>query len=173
MQFARIRGKMQISLQAAHKHTAARSVPAGTWILVAALLAEVATFSAIGENFLTVGNFFEVLRFSIELGLLAVAMTPVLVTGGIDLSVGSMMGLAAVVFGAMWHDWNLPIPAAAFVALLSGFAGGSLNAILIARFKLPPLIVTLGSFSLFRGIAEGITRAAVNYTEFPKSFLIL
>src|SRR5439155_21271177 len=132
-----------------------------------------AIFAAIGENFLTVGNFFEVLRFSIELGLLAVAMTPVLVTGGIDLSVGSMMGLAAVVFGAMWHDWNLPIPAAAFVALLLGFAGGSLNALLIARLNLPPLIVTLGSFSLFRGIAEGITRAAVNYTEFPKSFLIL
>src|SRR5205814_969544 len=88
---------------------------------------EMRVVAAIGENFLTVGNFFEVLRFSIELGLLAVAMTPVLVTGGIDLSVGSMMGLAAVVFGAMWRDWNWPIPAAAFVALLLGFAGGSLN----------------------------------------------
>src|SRR5437763_15094803 len=161
MQFARIRGNMQISLQAAHKHTAARSVPAGTWILVAALLAEVAIFSAIGENFLTVGNLFEVLRFSIELGLLAVAMTPVLVAGGIDLSVGSMMGLAAVVFGAMWRDWNLPIAVAALITVLVGFAGGGLNAFLISRLNLPPLIVTLGTFSLFRGIAEGVTRAAV------------
>ena len=49
-------------------------------------------------------------------------------------------------------------------------AGGGLNAFLISRLKLPPLIVTLGSFSMFRGIAEGMTHAAVNYTDFPKSF---
>src|SRR5205809_5698275 len=171
MQFARIRGNMQISLQAAPKQTAARIVPAGTWVLVAALLAEVATFSAIGENFLTAGNFFEVLRFSVELGLLAVALTPVLVTGGIDLSVGSMMGLAAVTFGAMWRDAHLPLIACAVIAVLLGCAGGGLNALLIARLNLPALIVTLGSFSLFRGIAEGMTHAAVNYTGFPSSFL--
>src|SRR5437867_8560093 len=135
------------------------------WILVAALLLEVTIFSAIAENFFTTGNFFEVLRFSVELGLLAIALTPVIITGGIDLSVGSMMGLAAVVFGAAWRDWNLPLPAAAFMALLSGCAGGGLNALLISRLNLPPLIVTLASFSLFRGIAEGITHAAVNYTN--------
>src|SRR5437867_6589002 len=98
------------------------------WIVVAALLAEVTVFSAIAENFFTAGNFFEVLRFSVELGLLAIALTPVIITGGIDLSVGSMMGLAAVVFGAVWHDWNLPLPAAACVAPLLGCAGGGLNA---------------------------------------------
>src|SRR5206468_2878329 len=130
-------------------------------------------FSAIAENFFTASNFFEVLRFSVELGLLAIALTPVIVTGGIDLSVGSMMGLAAVVFGAAWQDWDLPLPAAALAALLLGCAGGGLNALLISRLHLPPLIVTLGSFSLFRGIAEGMTHAAVNYTGFPKSFLFL
>src|SRR5262252_7211668 len=84
-------------------------VPAGVWILLAALLVQVALFSAIAQNFLSASNFVEVLRFSVELGLLAVALTPVIITGGIDLSVGSMMGLAAVVFGAVWHDWNLPL----------------------------------------------------------------
>ena len=74
MRFVRIQENMQVSLRTAHKHAAARVVSSGTWVLVAALLAEVATFAAIGENFLTVGNVFEVLRFSIELGLLAVAM---------------------------------------------------------------------------------------------------
>jgi rhamnose transport system permease protein len=84
-----------------------------------------------------------------------------------------MMGLAAVVFGAAWRDWGLPLPAAAAVALLLGGTGGALNALLISRLNLPPLIVTLGSFSMFRGMAEGLTHGAVNYTDFPKSFLFL
>lgn len=142
-------------------------------ILLLALAGEIVLFSAIAQNFLTIANGFEVLRFSVELGLLAIALTPVIVSGGIDLSVGSMLGLAAVVFGAAVWDWGLPIPAAAAIALLVGAAGGALNAVLIARFDIPPLIVTLGSLSLFRGIAEGITQAAVNYTNFPGAFLAL
>lgn len=58
-------------------------------------------------------------------------------------------------------------------ALLAGCAGGAMNALLIARFNLPPLVVTLGSFSLFRGIAEGITQGTVNFSGFPRSFLYL
>jgi len=159
--------------EAAHKQFSVRTLPASVWILLGALFGEVAIFTAIAENFLTTSNFFEVLRFSVELGLLAIALTPVIITGGIDLSVGSMMGLAAVVFGAIWRDWNLPLPLAACVALLLGCAGGGLNAVLISRLRLPSLIVTLGTFSMFRGIAEGMTHAAVNYTDFPKSFLFL
>jgi len=164
---------MQGLPQAGREGAAVRVFPAARWALIAALLAEAVVFSVIAENFLTAGNFFEVLRFSVELGLLAVAPTPVLVTGGIDLSVGSMMGLAAVTFGAMWRDAHLPLIACAVIAVLLGCAGGGLNALLIARLNLPALIVTLGSFSLFRGIAEGMTHAAVNYTGFPSSFLVL
>jgi rhamnose transport system substrate-binding protein/rhamnose transport system permease protein len=142
-------------------------------ILLAALAVEVAVFSATAQNFLTVTNAVEVLRLSIELGLLAVAVTPVLITGGIDLSVGSMLGLAAVVFGAAYHDWHLPIAAAATVAVLVGSAGGALNALLVAGLGVPALIVTLGSMSLFRGAAEGMTHAAVNYSGFPAGFLQL
>ena len=145
----------------------------GEWILLAALAAEIAIFSAIGQNFFTLDNFFEVIRFSVELGLLSIAMTPVMVTGGIDLSVGSMMGLAAVVFGVAVKDWHLPAGAGVLAALAVGSAGGALNAGLISRLKLPPLIVTLGTYSMYRGIAEGITRGAINYTDFPASFLYL
>jgi rhamnose transport system substrate-binding protein/rhamnose transport system permease protein len=150
-----------------------RWFPNGEWILLLALLAEMAVFSVIAQNFFTVANFFEVTRLSVELGLLAIALTAVIVSGGIDLSVGAMMGLAAVIFGAASRDWNWPIPAAAAAALLAGAAGGSLNAVAVSRFDVPPLIVTLGSLSLFRGIAEGITHAAVNYTDFPPAFLAL
>jgi rhamnose transport system permease protein len=76
-----------------------------------------------------------------------------------------------VVFGAANRDLGWPIPVAALAALLVGAAGGALNALLIARLDIPPLIVTLGSLSLFRGIAEGLTHAAVNYTNFPPRFL--
>jgi rhamnose transport system permease protein len=77
----------------------------------------------------------------VELGLLALALTPVIITGGIDLSVGSMMGLAAVVMGALWRDAHLPIVLAAALALLTGLMGGGLNALMIARLRFPPLIV--------------------------------
>jgi rhamnose transport system permease protein len=145
--------------------------PGKETILVVALAAEVALFSAIAHNFFTVANFFEITRLSIELGLLAVALTPVIVSGGIDLSVGAMMGLSAVVFGAAARDWHVGIPGAAAAALIVGCAGGAMNAWLISRLGVPPLIVTLGSLSLFRGIAEGLTRGAVNYTDFPPRFL--
>lgn len=145
----------------------------GEWAVVIVLAIEIAVFSLIAQNFATTGNVFEVARLSVELGLLAVALTPVLVTGGIDLSVGAMMGLAAVMFGAAYRDWHLPIPLAACVSLLAGSIGGALNAFLVARLNIPPLIVTLGTFSLFRGVAEGITHAAVNYTGFPAPFLAL
>jgi rhamnose transport system substrate-binding protein len=151
----------------------ARLFPKGERVLLLALAGELALFSAIARNFFTVGNFFEITRFSVELGLLAVALTPVIVTGGIDLSVGSMMGLAAVSFGAAYHDWHAALPVAAAFALLLGCAGGALNAVLVARLQLPPLIVTLGTFSLFRGAAEGVTHGAVNYTGFPPGFLFL
>jgi rhamnose transport system permease protein len=150
-----------------------RWFPNGEQVLLLALVGEVALFSTIAQNFLTVGNFFELTRFSVELGLLAIALTPIIITGGIDLSVGSMMGLAAVSFGAAYHDWHMALPVAAAFALLLGSAGGALNALLVARLRLPPLIVTLGTFSLFRGVAEGMTHGAVNYTGFPRRFLFL
>ena len=83
------------------------------WILPGALVCEATVLAAVAPNFLTLANLFEVMRLSMEVGLLAVALTPILVTGGIDLSVGAMMGLAAVMFGMAYRDWNLPVIGAA------------------------------------------------------------
>src|SRR5947208_7506852 len=94
-------------------------------ILLALIAVEVAVFAAIGTNFFTLGNGFEVLRLSVEIGLLAVALTPVVVGGGIDLSVGSLMGLSAVLFGTFWRDLGMPVVVAAPLTLLVGaLAGG-------------------------------------------------
>ncbi len=158
---------------APHKSWRERWFPNGEWMVLLALGIEIAIFAGVARNFLTTANFLEVIRLSVELGLLALALTPVIITGGIDLSVGSMMGLSAVMFGALVMDWHWPIWAAVVATLLMGCVGGALNGVLVAEFKIPPLIVTLGSFSAFRGIAEGITHGAVNYSGFSKSFLFL
>jgi rhamnose transport system permease protein len=143
----------------------------GEWALLLALVVEVLFFSSAAPSFASWGNFFEVLRFSVELGLLAVALTPILITGGIDLSVGSTIGLTAVLFGVMTQTMHLPTLAAVFLSLLLGVVAGALNAALIAGLRLPALIVTLGTFSLYRGIAEGITHGAVSFTGYTAGFL--
>jgi rhamnose transport system substrate-binding protein len=139
---------------------------------LAVLLAIViAVFWVAGTNFGTWGNLIELVRLAGEVGLLALALTPIIITGGIDLSVGALMGLTAVVFGLAWRDAGLPVWAAAAAALATGGAGGALNALLIARFSLPPLLVTLGTLSLFRGLAEGVTGGADFVSGFPQAFL--
>ena len=150
-----------------------RLFPNNEWALLLVIFVECSVFSLTGSNFLSTANAFEITRLSVEVGLLSLVLTPIIITAGIDLSVGSMMGLAAVVLGSLWRDAHMPIILAAAVTLLVGIAGGSLNALMIARLRFPPLIVTLGTFSLFRGIAEGLTGGIENYSGFSSSFLSL
>jgi len=142
-------------------------------VLVALLIGELVWFSAAGTNFLTLDNGLEMLRASTEVGLLALALTPVILTGGIDLSCGALLGLSAVVFGAIWRDAGHSLPVAIGAALGVGLLGGGINASMVAGFGRPALIVTLGTASLFRGLAEGLTGGAVNYSGFPSAFLHL
>ena len=150
-----------------------RMFPNNEWILLIVLIGECLIFGVTGDNFLTTGNLFEITRLSVEVGLLALMMTPIIITGGIDLSVGSMMGLSAVVMGSLWRDAGFSMPLAIAITLLVGLLGGALNAAAITKLKAPPLIVTLGTFSLFRGVAEGLTRGIENYSGFSPSFLFL
>src|ERR1043166_8459573 len=142
-------------------------------LLAVVLLIEVLVFSKTGSNFATQGNLFEILRLSTEIGLLALVMTPIILTGGIDLSVGSLLGLCAIVFGKLWRDAGMSPTMAAVGTLVIGALAGGLNATLITGLRLPPLIVTLGTYSLFRGLAEAITHGVDTFTNFPASFLFL
>ena len=142
-------------------------------ILLLVLLAEILFFNRVGRNFGTADNIANIVRQSVEIGLLALVMTPIILTAGIDLSVGSLMGLCAVVFGMLWKDAGCAPWIAAVGAIITGAIGGSVNAALITRLGLPPLIVTLGTFSLFRGLAEAFTGGTKAYTNFPESFLAL
>ncbi|MGB8169203.1 MAG: ABC transporter permease [Chthoniobacteraceae bacterium] len=142
-------------------------------ILLAVIVVEIIYFQVAGRNFGTAANIANIVRQSVEIGLLAVVMTPVILSGGIDLSVGSLVGLCAVVFGMLWKDASFPPWLAALGAIGVGTLGGGINAALITRLGLPPLIVTLGTFSLFRGLAEAFTAGTRAYTGFPESFLAL
>lgn len=143
-------------------------------VLATVLIGEIAIFCAIGKNFRSWANAFEITRLLVEVGLLALAMTPIIVTGGIDLSVGSLMGLSAVLFGMMWdeHHANLPMPLAICGTLAVGTVAGCINALLITRLRLPPLIVTLGTYSLFRGLGEGLTGGTTSF-NIPEGFQFL
>ncbi len=142
-------------------------------ILLLVLAAEWFYFNSAGPHFGSLDNSFDIVRHSVEIGLLALVMTPIILTGGIDLSVGSLLGLCAILFGKLWRDAGLPIPVAAACTLAIGAVAGGLNAALITWLRLPPLIVTLGTFSLFRGLGEAITRGVDTFTNFPASFLFL
>jgi rhamnose transport system permease protein len=149
------------------------ALPNGEQWLLLALIAEVFLFSLIAPRFLVWTNLIEVLRFSVELGLLSIALTPVLISGGIDLSVGSALGLTTVAVGVAWSEYHLSVAGLVLVGLLVGCLCGAVNAFLVAWLRRPALIVTLGTYTLYRGIAEGITHGAVSYTGYSDSFLFL
>ena len=139
-------------------------------VLMLVIVAELLFFSSTGRKFLTPENVGNIIRHSTEIGLLALVMMPIILTGGIDLSVGSLLGLCAVLFGKMCAA-GISAPLAGAVTLCVGGAAGGLNAGLITLLRLPPLIVTLGTFSLFRGLAEAITKGTATYSQFPREFL--
>ena len=115
-------------------------------------------------NFVQVRSQLFLSRHLWETAILAVAMTPIIITGGIDLSVGSAMGMCAVAFGMCFDaTGNLGLSCAA--CLLVGVTGGALNGWLISKWNIHPLIVTLATYAGFRGIAEGISQGA-SYSQF-------
>jgi len=88
--------------------------------------------------------------------LMALPITLIIITGEIDLSVASTLGLSAAVAGLLIHDHGFSLPMAALVALLVGLVAGALNGFLVAYVGLPSLAVTIGTLALYRGIAVGL-----------------
>lgn len=142
-------------------------------LLVVALVFEVTLFTLYGRRFSTWDNWMNILRHSAEIGLLAVALTPIIWTGGIDLSVGSTLGVSAVVFGLLWRDAGMDPWLAGALSVGTGTFCGAINGALIVWIRIPPLIVTLGTYSLFRGLAEAFAKGVDTFTGFPEGFLFL
>ena len=96
-----------------------------------------------------------------ELALLSLGMTLIIITAGIDLSVGSAMGLCSVVLGLCMH-YGLPEPVCILACLGSGLLAGYLNGALVSKIKVHPLLVTLATYGMYRGFAEGIQGVTTN-----------
>src|SRR5574342_1119741 len=101
-----------------------------------------------------------------EIGLMMLPMVFIIITGNIDLSVASTMGMSASFMGLL-HNLGVNIWIAALAGLILGTLGGLLNGYLVARIKLPSLVVTLGTYAFYRGIAYGFLgdQAARGYPE--------
>lgn len=138
--------------------TAAKLLRHETILAVLTVIA-LAVLASMSDKFFTTENLLNQGRLMAEVGLVALAMTFVIVTGGIDLSVGSILGLTAILLGVFWKNLGLPLPAAILLALACGTFAGWLNGFIITRFGVPPLIATLATLALYRGLAEGISEA--------------
>lgn len=125
----------------------------------------------LSDRFLSVANQLNILRQAAINAIVAVGMTYVILTGGIDLSVGSVLALS-VVIGADLLKSEVPVPLAAAAALGIGAGLGLINGLIITRAKIPPFIATLGMFTVARGLALMYTQGQP-FTGLPVSFRFL
>lgn len=138
--------------------------------LLLILAAMFAGFAVTVEGFADPFGLFERSRHWVVPGLLAIPMTFIIATAGIDLSVGAIVALCGVVFGLLLQDAGWPVPAAMAAAVAAGLAAGSFNGFLGSVVGIPPLVVTLATMTLFRGIAFALSEAG-NISGFPPGFL--
>jgi len=136
------------------------------WVTVAVALICIATAMEQPDTFLTKGNFYNITRNFAPIGIMAMGMVAVIIIGGIDLSVGSLMALSAICSARMLEggfDWYVAI----LVGLFAGGLAGAINGSLIAYVRLPPFVVTLGMLSIARSLAIVISENRVIYQFGP------
>lgn len=136
--------------------------------LVLLLGVELAVFAAMSPSFLTESNVYNIATQGTENGILALGMAIVIASGGIDLSVGAILALSSIMLGyTVGH--GLPLAVAVLVCLLTGLACGLANGLLVVALRLHPLLVTLGTYAVYQGLALGISRG-YGFSGFPSSF---
>ena len=138
-------------------------------ILFLLLIVTIAVFANLNPNFLSARNLLNQGRLMSEVGLVALPMTFIIITAGIDLSVGSILGMCAIFLGVFWSGLGLPLGLAIVLALVVGTLAGLLNGLFIVRVGVPPLIMTLATLALYRGIAQGVSQAR-SVTGYPDWF---
>jgi len=148
--------------------SAARALLRWEAALVALLLLMIPFGDLLSPHFVESSNLAFLTLDVSEIALMALPLTLVIVSGEIDLSVASVLGLSSAVMGALWNanwplQWILP------GVLVVGLACGALNGLLVTRFGLPSLAVTIGTLALFRGLAY-VTLGSAAVADFPASF---
>lgn len=152
------------------KNMKAKRLFKGYGAVLLVLVAVFVVMSIINKNFMSYNNMFNLARSTAVYGIVALAMTFVIITGGIDLSVGAHVGLAGMIVTLLTVNGIMPMPLAILVALATCAVVGLLNGVLIHDGKLPPFIATLGTMTIIRATILLISNSR-NITGLPESFL--
>ncbi|AAT61782.1 sugar ABC transporter permease [Bacillus thuringiensis serovar pingluonsis] len=128
-------------------------------VLIVLLLIEFILFSLINSDFLNISNLLFSTNDFLFIAIAAIPMTFVIVTGGIDVSVGSIMGLTSILIGVLWMN-GISILFAVIISLIISCLAGALNGLIIKMTDVEPLVVTLGTMFLYGGIALVISGGA-------------
>jgi len=124
--------------------------------------------SAASPDFLTSNNLFNLGLSNGEIAIMTLPMTLIIISGEIDLSVASILGMASALLGVLWSK-GWPMPAVFVVVALTGLAAGAVNGLLVTRLRLPSLAVTIGTLALYRGIAT-ILLGPSTVSSFPTAY---
>jgi ribose transport system permease protein len=139
----------------------------------ASLVVLMVFFSIASDNFLRSDNLIAILQATAVNGVLAVAATFVIITGGIDLSVGTLMTFCAVIAGVILTYWGLPMPVGVLAAIIAGALSGTVSGVLIAKMKIPPFIATLGMMLLLKGLSLVISGTRPIYFNNTPNFPVI
>ena len=137
-------------------------------VLAMIFVLQIAITSVLVPGYFSLWGLLDSTRAFVEVGFVALAMTLIIITGGIDLSVGALLALVSVTIGFSF-DAGLPLWAAAILGVIVGLAGGTFNGVMTTYLRLHPLVVTLGTFAMFRGIAFTVSDAGA-VSGFPEWF---
>jgi ribose transport system permease protein len=132
-------------------------------ILLAVLVAMIVLFGMLRDTFWSFATLGNIANRIPALALVATGMTLVMVTGGIDLSVGSVLGLCGAVVGVMMADWHCALPVALIGSVIIGGAIGSTTGAVSVKLGLPSFIVSLGMLEIARGLAFLTTNSQTKY----------
>jgi ribose transport system permease protein len=136
----------------------------------ASLIVLLVFFSVASPNFLQTSNILAILQATSVNGVLAIAATLVIITGGIDLSVGTLMTFCAVIAGVVLTYWGMPLPLGILAAIGTGAACGFISGSLVAKMKIPPFIATLGMMLILKGLSLVISGTKPIYFNDTPSF---
>ncbi len=144
--------------------------------LIALLLLEVVVFGFANPRFLRPQVLFGSINDFISICVISLFVTMVIITGGMDIQAGSIVGLSSIIVGVMWKQAGMNIWVACVFAVLGGMLCGLLSGFFIAYAKVQPMVVTLGGSFLYSGLAISITRIAKvelykGISGFPESFI--
>jgi len=142
-----------LGLRGPQRTTLMRSDAMQRFLAFAALIVIVIAFSLLSPNFLQFDNVVGILIATTVNGVLALGVTFVIISGSIDLSVGTVMTLTAVMTAVFITVWQLPVPVGIAAGIATGGLAGLVNGVLVARLKIPSFIATLGMLNVAKGLA--------------------